>query len=52
VADGDLGHGADLPMLVDMAYGVLWYRVLIGHAPLDADAARDLTACLIAAGNP
>ena len=52
VASGDLGPGADLAMLVDMAYGVLWYRVLIGHAPLDADAARDLADCLIAAGNP
>jgi hypothetical protein len=26
--------------------------VLIGHAPLDADAGRDLTDCLLAAGNP
>jgi hypothetical protein len=39
-------------MLVDMAYGVLWYRVLVGHAPLDADAARDLTDAILAAGRP
>ncbi|HUN32708.1 MAG TPA: TetR/AcrR family transcriptional regulator [Trebonia sp.] len=52
VASGDLGPGANLPMLVDMAYGLLWYRVLVGHAPLDADAARDLTSCLLAAGRP
>lgn len=26
--------------------------VLIGHTPLDADAARGLTDCLLAAGNP
>jgi len=52
VTSGDLSPSASLPMLVDMAYGVLWYRVLIGHAPLDADAARDLTDCLLAAGNP
>jgi AcrR family transcriptional regulator len=51
IPSGDLGRGADIPMLVDMAYGVLWYRVLIGHAPLDADAARDLTACILAAGS-
>jgi hypothetical protein len=37
-------------MLVDLAYGVLWYRLLIGHAPLDAQAAADLAAHLIAAG--
>jgi hypothetical protein len=36
--------------LVDVAYGVLWYRLLIGHAPLDQGAARDLGAHLIAAG--
>jgi hypothetical protein len=37
-------------MLADLAYGVLWYRLLVGHAPLDAEAARDLAAHLIAAG--
>jgi AcrR family transcriptional regulator len=48
-ASGDIPPGADLDMLVDMAYGVLWYRLLIGHAPLDEDAARRLAASLIAA---
>jgi AcrR family transcriptional regulator len=51
-ASGDLSPKADIAMLVDMAYGVLWYRVLVGHAPLDEAAARDLAACLIAAGAP
>jgi hypothetical protein len=37
-------------MLTDLAYGVLWYRLLVGHAPLDAGAARDLAVHLIAAG--
>jgi hypothetical protein len=36
--------GADLDMLVDMAYGVLYYRLLVGHAPLDEQAARSLAA--------
>jgi hypothetical protein len=40
----------DIGMLVDLAYGVLWYRLLVGHAPLDAGAALDLAAHLIAAG--
>jgi AcrR family transcriptional regulator len=49
-ASGDLPAHADLDLLVDVAYGVLWYRLLIGHAPLDERAARDLAALLIAAG--
>jgi AcrR family transcriptional regulator len=47
---GDIDAAADLGMLVDMAYGVLWYRVLISHAPLDREAARSLAAHLLAAG--
>ena len=49
-ARGELSPGADLAMLTDMAYGVLWYRVLVGHAPLDAAAAETLATCLVAAG--
>jgi AcrR family transcriptional regulator len=49
---GDIRPEADLGMLVDMAYGVLWYRALISHAPLDAAAARSLATHLIAAGRP
>jgi AcrR family transcriptional regulator len=43
---GDLAADADLDMLVDMAYGVLYYRLLIRHAPLDEKAARTLAAQL------
>jgi AcrR family transcriptional regulator len=50
VASGGLAPDADLAMLVDMAYGVLWYRLLVGHAPLNEATARDLAACLLAAG--
>ncbi len=41
---GDLAADADLDMLTDMAYGVLYYRLLVGHAPLDEQAARSLAA--------
>ena len=41
---GELAPGADLDMLVDMAYGVLYYRLLVGHAALDEAAARSLGA--------
>jgi AcrR family transcriptional regulator len=41
---GELAPGTDLDMLVDMAYGVLYYRLLVGHSPLDEKAARSLAA--------
>jgi AcrR family transcriptional regulator len=41
---GELAADADLDMLVDMAYGVLYYRLLVRHAPLDEKAARSLAA--------
>jgi len=33
-----------------MAYGVLWYRVLISRAPLDAATARRLADGVLSAG--
>jgi AcrR family transcriptional regulator len=49
IASGDLSADANPGLLIDVAYGVQWYRLLIGHAPLDAGAARDLGTHLIAA---
>jgi AcrR family transcriptional regulator len=47
---GELAVDADLDMLVDMAYGVLYYRLLVGHATLDEKAARSLAAELTRSG--
>jgi hypothetical protein len=47
---GQLSPDADLDILVEMAYGVLWYRALITHAPLDAATARRLADGVISAG--
>jgi len=47
---GELAPDADLDMLADMAYGVLYYRLLVGHAPLDEHAARSLAAELMRSG--
>ncbi len=46
----ELAPDADLDLLVDMAYGVLYYRLLVGHAPLDEKAARSLAAELTRSG--
>jgi AcrR family transcriptional regulator len=47
---GQLAPDADLDMLVDMAYGVLYYRLLVRHAPLDTEAARTLARELTRSG--
>jgi hypothetical protein len=47
---GELAKDADLDMLVDMAYGVLYYRLLVGHAALDEKAARSLAKELSRSG--
>ena len=47
---GEVAAGTDLDFLTDLAYGLLWYRGLIGHRPLDDDAAYKLAAALVAAG--
>ncbi|GAA4242205.1 hypothetical protein GCM10022254_74320 [Actinomadura meridiana] len=38
---GEIASGADLALMVDQIYGLLWYRILVGHEPLgDAQAAE------------
>ncbi|GAA2254319.1 MULTISPECIES: TetR/AcrR family transcriptional regulator [Kitasatospora] len=46
---GELRPDADPSVLVDLGYGFLWYRLLVGHEPLDAAAARALAEHLAAA---
>jgi AcrR family transcriptional regulator len=51
-ARGEVGPQADADTLVDLAYGFLWYRLLVRHAPLDARAAELLTDHLMTACAP
>jgi len=43
-ATGDVEADADVNALADLMYGALWYRLLLGHAPLDVDNAQVLIA--------
>lgn len=46
---GQVAATADLDALIDLAYGFLWYRLLLGHAALDARSAQTLADALLAA---
>jgi AcrR family transcriptional regulator len=45
---GELAADADLDLLVDQAYGLFWYRFLLGHAPLTDEIADRLADSLTA----
>ena len=45
---GELATDADLDLLVDQAYGLFWYRFLLGHAPLTDEVAERLADVLTA----
>ena len=44
---GQLVDDADLGLIVDLAFGFVWYRLLIGHAPLTKTDAAKLAARLL-----
>jgi AcrR family transcriptional regulator len=46
---GEVGAAVDLELLIDIVYGVLWYRLLVDHRPLDKESARQLTALVVQA---
>ena len=46
---GEIPEGTDLELLIDVVYGVLWYRLLLDHAPLDEESGRRLAALVVRA---
>ena len=46
VARGEISADQDLGLLHDVVYGLLWYRMLFQHAPLNDAAARDISALI------
>jgi AcrR family transcriptional regulator len=51
-ARGELADDADLDLIVDQVYGVLWYRLLVGHAELGTAAAERLATTLTRGNAP
>lgn len=46
VQRGEIDNAVDLELVIDVVYGVLWYRLLLDHAPLSEEAARELASLL------
>ena len=48
-ARGELRAGADVELVVDMVFGALWYRLLVGHASIDRAFATSIAELAAAA---
>jgi AcrR family transcriptional regulator len=49
VERGEVAPELDPELLIDVVYGVLWYRLLLDHAPLDDEAGRRLADLVLRA---
>lgn len=43
---GEVAADRDLEVMVDQVYGLFWYRLLVGHAPLSDEVADNLAETL------
>ncbi|WP_067797904.1 TetR/AcrR family transcriptional regulator [Nocardia beijingensis] len=48
VDSGEFAGAVPLDLVVDFAFGAMWYRLLSRHAPVDGALARDVTAGIAA----
>jgi AcrR family transcriptional regulator len=49
VERGEIDGAEELELLIDVVYGVLWYRLLVGHAPITEETGRELAALIMRA---
>jgi AcrR family transcriptional regulator len=40
-------YEGDVSLLIDMIFGAMWYRLLVGHRPLDDELAEQLTSATV-----
>jgi AcrR family transcriptional regulator len=43
----EVGDDIDVELLLDVVFGVLWYRLMLDHAPIDTRAGRELTELVL-----
>ncbi|RMI41212.1 TetR/AcrR family transcriptional regulator [Actinomadura harenae] len=46
-ARGEVAPDADPELLTDLVYGVLWYRLMLEHAPLDEELGHRLSRLVV-----
>jgi len=51
-ARGEIAPDLDPELLIDVVYGVLWYRLMLDHAPLDEEAGARLADLVLRAAAP
>lgn len=44
---GELKDGVAIEMLIDIVYGVVWYRLMLNHSPLNQAASTELAALIV-----
>lgn len=42
IANGEFRDDLDIELAIDLIYGPIWYRLMVGHQPLDAHLAEQL----------
>jgi AcrR family transcriptional regulator len=47
VRRGEISADADLKLAIDALFGTYWYRLLVGHLPLDASVAEEMVDSLL-----
>jgi AcrR family transcriptional regulator len=52
VERGEVAAELDLELLIDVVYGVLWYRLLLDHGPITEAAGQQLAALVVRAARP
>ncbi len=49
IANGEFRHDLDIELAIDLIYGPIWYRLMVGHQPLDEELANRLPRLSISA---
>lgn len=49
---GEIDSEIDIELLIDVVFGVLWYRLMRDHAPLNDAAGQELADLVLRAASP